>query len=629
MGRNSKDKIRIHFLSKVFEAGRMNTPSEVSRFISIDRESIEAIKQENLTLIFEFKQDEYWKNSNADTQKWEDNSDVDLLMNGVKKQPTLAISYSKDTYDRKIDEYNKHYTKSLHASGVTLQQRIPTDKLEQFLQKGAFALNKKDNRYRQNIVFPTIISFKIMDKKGNISDEITNFQITSNFLKKKDVGQYVSLSKYLQKKLHEEDQRLNQDYTRYERGSMICFVSDIFRNYNEINKEQKPLINTHKRRTLRRPTAYSHYTYLHKVDTVDGVPDPDRRISNKPYFLMRFVRTHPIYGSSSSIDHNVSRDSYDGSIAAIMKEKNQEFITLESPHDVQWVDLKGIKYLPINYTDEQFQDASRFYKLEATPYDDYTLLRPFSEGLSVDIKLWDPHRSKWVHAGIIPSINRNTTEITYNSKKDKWVTTELDRWDYIQSPITISEGIQTRNIPRAIDPTKRIKRFIVESMHRASFTISIARGVGQFKNSKNILDRAVPLIDLLPPEKARRQLWSNAKEIYCQQSTMGLNSDAHAILFEIDPKTKKIIQKFDKNYLGSPVSLDGNKFRNGSYLLAFGPNTARFDITPLRDFKASKYDKKTKKFIVNNETHGLLAQGYYQKTDHGNGKNNREMLFNY
>lgn len=325
------------------------------------------------------------------------------------------------------------------------------------------------------------------------------------------------------------------------------------------------------------------------------------------YFLVKFG-----YINDKTLKINDVKDthSYDGVIAVKKKiNSNRESVTLVSPQKIEWITYQNQKYIPVSYKN-QSDDPVDSEKKKKRP--NYTILRPIDPKLTVLIYQFNQQNKKWVLTNLYPPLDTEVRELCYSRKWDQWSIRRINLWGSIEKPFSIVKGIN--------------KNFIVECTHAERHSIVQARNIEKFVKRANKLDYSIALIDLFPEKKKERKAWQYSETILFQQSTVGEISEKTAQLIEINNKTKEIVKCFSAKERGQVTFLDGSKFRNGSYIISFGPKTARFDIAPGHKSIADP----TMFYSQSEETHTILATGYHPKNSLGDyGLDPFPSLFNY
>lgn len=564
-----RKKYTINLKSKALEVPYRNVPIEIHKIISIDQTTIDYLIESNQSLLFDIKCKSFFGTIYQDNQ-------TSYFENVPKiKVNSKALNYSLASYKTiQKNKYDRDAVKLRGTNGV-LRVEVKPSQIKKFIEKGTITL-------RDGSGSASYVSLKIGNSKTQTTKELASFLLLEGLYGLKDSDSYTNGTR---KDIFEKTNiRTNLSLFSYKNLLNILTTS----------------------------------AFTPQFSSPDNQDEKNSNAPRKPYFLVKLALTHPRFidtkktnsqqKEKSKTFHNVPRTYYEGIVGTRMSDlensdkfNQNEFVSLTSLKDIQWVDINGEKYIPINYPDSYLEEQeNKGIIFEEKIYPDQFIMRPYDKGLSLVFLIHNPYTKKWV-SGTFPLIDQRKTTIFYDKKNKIWNSTQTDSWGIVNNHnenLGITTGVKSN--------------FSVECLYTEKYTLAVSRGLDRYASAP-LIERAVSLIHYIPKNKRKRKIWHEADKIFIQQSTLGLEANKIAQIVKIDLKTKKIIKIFDMNNLvGAPFEVDGDDFRNGSIAVALGPNRCRLDISP------KLYSSPTP-----SETHGIFAGGYRSKDK------NHNLSFNY
>lgn len=535
-------KYKIDVLRKTLILEKSDSTVGIQRLIKANQETIEFLKKNGYRVCLEMRLKKFDAIASTDTpDEIYDSSSIPIFYN-----PQFYNSYRAKFIDAKTCKniHGKTRIKYKGKDGV-FRVTIPADEIEAFLKGGTIT-----NRFANE---PVDISIKVLKPNDNDGEKLASFKLTDSL--------------QLNVKNNNSIAEANE-YSLFAFSSFLNCISQ-YRLQPKIDKKHFAL--------KRKPYFLARLASFHS--------DNDKANENNNKSAMRKVNHQ----------HNVPYSYYEGIVAHIDIQnskasswhKADASISLSPPKEMEWVDINGELFLPINYSPE-YLNSNKGFVFEEKSYSDQILMRPYDKNLALITLIHNPVTNQW-ERNVIPFTDQNTTTIYFDEKNNIWKSQNTDIWGAISSePIRSLTGINNN--------------FSVVCTYTEKYTFGVARGLNKKTVSAQIEDRCIPLINFIPETKQKRKDWSETDEIVIQQSTLGLESDKMAFLVKIDPLTNKVIYTYDMNNLaGTKIWVSAEEFRNGSIALALGPNRCRLDISPApRRYAVAAVT----------ETHGIFAGGY-------------------
>lgn len=503
---------------------------------------------------------------------------------------------------------NNEEARNIETQTYKTYVEISNGDLNDFLDNGLLDLDYRNFSKVQKI------DLHIKEKNNVLSKKLTSFDIIYNPSHCKIRN--TTLNKKLYNSIQKTFSNKGRSTLRYGRGKSL--------EVNNINHYRHYLISLGDEKIVKNKDEWVSSTNINsfeypKIWNQIALPmsyylkvrkNPEAKLEIESYALVQFIK----------IDHETNQikpinnlEAYDGAVALIYQDHNDSgYVTLISPDKVKWIMHDKNRYLPVQFMEPTKKDEVNKVNVivRDNPYPNYTLLRPFSEKIGIVVYQWMPDHNEWKMEHFYPPKDTEVREITYNANKDIWSVQRIDLWGAIQKPYSFVPSVNGH--------------FMVECTHAERHSIVQARNIDKVKDSPVMLDSSVPLVKLVPESKRERVNWQTSKVIFFQQSTVGAVSGKRAQLIEINVKTKKPVKIFSSENRGANILLDGNKFRNGAYVIAFGPKTARFDIAP------ALRPETTQPKVDFREAHTILATGFMPKTTSWEYQSNPfPSLFNY